>query len=333
MASGALSIDLDSEQKVLDTLKRVLDGSLDATDVTLDFTHADWAKFDLRLSGPKFHKSLTPSIMSGLIDYQTALYKSLALLTKNDPRINKLRDIEKTQLELIFIVRNGSSEIEADGKNPLLRLASMLADKMSGKQLLIATLVLGLMYFGSASFSAYLNYEAGVSKDDTQKETLLGLTQHDEAFVKAISDAVKASDLAAQVQRQSFDGFEALVRRSEESNGITLQGKELSKGDVQELNRQTRRSAKPITFSIEANILSVDSSSPDGFAVRIEDVDSGEIISASMFDPIVIEQYGRIIQSAEWDKRRIRVLISGRRIGEQTVEAKIIKVSRIRKPS
>jgi hypothetical protein len=276
LASGALSIDLDSEQKVLDTLKGVLDGSLDSTDITLDFTHADWAKFDLRLSGPKFNKSLTPSIMSGLVDYQTALYKSLALLTKNDPRINKLKDLEKSQLELIFTVREGSSEVEAEGKNPLLRLASMLADKMSGKQLLIATLVLGLAYFGSGAFSAYLNYEAGISKDDTQKETLLGITKHDEDFVKAISDAVKASNLAEQVQRQSFDGFEALVRKSEESDGITLQGKKLSKEDVQELNKQTRRSAKPITFSIEASILSVDSYSPDGFTVKMEDIRNGK---------------------------------------------------------
>ena len=65
--------------------------------------------------------------------------------------------------------------------------------------------------------------------------------------------------------------------------------------------------------------------------VRMEDVDTGEVLSASMFDAVIIATYGKLVQSAEWDKRLINVELSGRRLGEQTVEAKVIKVSRVRK--
>jgi hypothetical protein len=133
------------------------------------------------------------------------------------------------------------------------------------------------------------------------------------------------------VQNQSFDGFEGLVRRSEESDGIRIQGKNLSKSDVIELNRQTRRSAKPVTLVKKVRVMAVDSSNPQGFMITLEDIDDGEVINASMFDTIVIDRYGKIVQRAEWDKKVISVVISGRKIGDQTVEAKVVKVSRTRK--
>jgi hypothetical protein len=72
-----------------------------------------------RINGAKFHQSLTPSIMSGLVDYQASFYKSLALLIKNDPRINTLKDVEKSEFELVFEIKEGSSKVEAKGKEVL----------------------------------------------------------------------------------------------------------------------------------------------------------------------------------------------------------------------
>ena len=139
----------------------------------------------------------------------------------------------------------------------------------------------------------YLNHEAEIAKESATKELLLGIAKHDEDFAKTIVDAVKSSDLATQVQNQSYDGFEALVRRRREPDGIRIQGRSLSKSDVIELNRQTRRLAKPVTLTKKVRVLSVDSSNPEGFVVRMEDIDDGEVLSASMFDAIVIERYGK----------------------------------------
>jgi hypothetical protein len=90
---------------------------------------------------------------------------------------------------------------------------------MSGKRLLIAVLVASLCYFVDVAFSSYLNHEAEIAKESATKELLLGIAKHHKVFAKTIAKAIKSSDLAAQVQNQSFDGFEALVRRSEESDG------------------------------------------------------------------------------------------------------------------
>jgi len=79
----------------------------------------------------------------------------------------------------------------------------------------------------------------------------------------------------------------------------------------------------------------VDSTDPRGFIVKLQSVDNGDIITATLFDAVGREKFGGVIQKAEWGKTHIVVQLAAKIIGEDVVEAKITKAhtARIRRAS
>ncbi len=326
-------IALDTEAKVWETLRSVLDGVLSAEDVTLDFSNADWARFKIKLTGKPFDQSLTAPVMMGIVDYQNAFYKSVGLLLKNDTRRSKLNDTERSRFELIFKVGKGSSDVESEGKDSLVSLATALSKKMTGKQVLIAILACSTLYFGNAGFAAFLNHESEIAKGVDQKEELQSLADHDERMIETLRRAAKASDLTAEIQKQNYDGYQALVKRSSEAESIEIQGTPLSSTQIDSINRSTRRSAKDVTVKERVRILAVDSSHEDGFVVKVEIIDDGAVLNISMFDPVTTQKFAKVIRSAEWDKKPIFIEFSARLIGESFQDTKMLRAWTPRKKS
>jgi hypothetical protein len=46
-----------------------------------------------------------------------------------------------------------------------------------------------------------------------------------------------------------------------------------------------------------------------------------------MFDPVIIHNYGKIIREAEWDKKIILVELSGKKIGNKVMDARVARAS------
>jgi hypothetical protein len=64
--------------------------------------------------------------MRGFIEFQTALYHTIGLIARDDPSINRFTDADRERYELVFAVREGSSDVEAPGKDTLVNLGSRL---------------------------------------------------------------------------------------------------------------------------------------------------------------------------------------------------------------
>ena len=95
MVSDAALIPVANEEQAWQALRGILDGTIDPETSQLDFSAADWVNFHVNYKGPKLQRTLTPSLMLGIVEYQRSLYRAIALVTKGDPRITKLTDDEK----------------------------------------------------------------------------------------------------------------------------------------------------------------------------------------------------------------------------------------------
>ena len=73
-------------------------------------------------------------------------------------------------------------------------------------------------------------------------------------------------------------------------------------------------------------VAKVDTTVSDGFRVTLEDVKSGELITAALFDALISAEHRQTLQTAEWSKEPVFVEMVGKRLRGRVVEAKIESV-------
>src|SRR5690606_1568218 len=157
-----------SEGQAWEVLQGILDGSIDPDNSQLDFGDAAWISFHVNYKGPKLQKSLTPSLMLGIVEYQRSLYKAIALVTKGDHRITKLTDKEKEKFELLFTVDQGSTDLLAKAQEIIEAVSGKVFDNMTSAHKMICVLVIALLFFGSQGFKNYLANTLEVRRLDAQ---------------------------------------------------------------------------------------------------------------------------------------------------------------------
>lgn len=272
--------------------------------------------------------------MHGLLAYQAAFYRCVALVLKDDDRITRLTDEEMSQFELVFSLRRGSTDLKAPGEDVLKALGEKVIDKMDGKHLALVVVLIAAMFFGSEGFSKYLDVAAATkteeiqSKKDTELHDILKeLIKSDQKKTEILNKALDLSDKAVAVVGHSNEAYDSIVRHASEADEIVVQGVALDKKSVSSLNKITRRSSKNVTLKSRYIIDSVDTTDPAGFVVKLHEVGTDIVIKASLSDAVALEKFRKIMQTAEWQKKPIRVHMSARQVGDDIINAKILNVT------
>ena len=332
-------ISIDSEEIAWATLDAVLKREIDTDDLTLSFKGADWANFKVLFSGARFEHSLTASSMQGLVEYQFAIYRSIALLLKNYASAGSLKYDQKEKYELVFKIGGGSTSASADGKELVEGLNSATATeavkKMSGRQITICILVFLLCSYGSAMYAGHLasatedkRISSQEKKDDQSQEIIKKLIEADREKTKILERAVRNSEKAAQIVELQEVAFDAIIKNTSGADYIELQGRRITREQLDKLNRQTRR--KPKLYHLDKNFIirAVEPLEDGTFNVKLEDSETGEKFTAALSDPISIEKSKKSVQFAEWNHKPIRMQITAKNKGDGYYEAEINRAFR-----
>jgi len=116
-----------------------------------------WPSLTFRLTGEKFDRSLTPSVMKGFIELQDQLNKSYALARYGVPDARKLSKEEREALEIEVKVGKGSSIVEVNMDGFLTKLLHELVGKMGPQEIMITALGAAVIFGGVAAFKLFLN--------------------------------------------------------------------------------------------------------------------------------------------------------------------------------
>lgn len=339
IADGGEVLRIASEADAWDALNWLLDkkNRRAAASAKLELVDLDWAQFNVIYRGNNFHQTVTASVMRGLVEYQNDLYRAYARVTKDDGRVTKLTDTEKADLELVFEVKEGSTDLLAQAAG-VLGAMSKAVEKLSGKQALIAILVLLLLSFGTIGVGMYFQYtvdlkkieaeEKGRQYDIQEKKDLYELIQKltDKDTSAAMNSALRSSPIASDVAEYVRHGYDEIIRNADSVDELVLQNTTVSASVIQEVRRSSRASSQPVTIT-DTNfyVAGVDSDDADAFMVHLVSEDGELELTATLEDPMVSTRYARAIQNAEWSGSLVRAHISGRRVGTLIKDAKITK--------
>lgn len=338
-------IKINSEESAWNTIKGLLDNTIDAENVTLDLQELDWVSAHFNYKGDNYNKTITPSMMKGLLEYQNDFYRSAALLLKDDARVTRLTDIEKSKLQFVFSVEEGSSDILSKVTEQIQAIGGEAFKKMTGKQILIGFLVLIVLYFGHSAGVHYIDSLTEASKIELESKRIEA-EQEDQRQLydflrdvikgngdktKVLNKAFKESSYASTIGDHSSHAMEELLKNTDGVDALTIQNVKFPKEVIRQITRSHRSSSKNLVLKQLFLVEGVVSKDSDAYIVNLKKIDSDEIITATLEDPLVESRYQNAISKAEWSRTPVMVHIVGRQVGDHVRDAKITKAYKPRK--
>lgn len=333
MPTSSNLLTISSEDMVFDTLRSVFALPQD----TQDFAQLSFEGFptlQIRLRGDKFHGTITTSVMKGLLELQKAIYKSYAEVVYNSDNINKLSKTEKEALELLVKVEQGCTLLNIDGQKTLEKWIEVMGDKLTPKTLAAITLGVAVLYFAHSGLNTYLNNQKDIRmsevSEQSQKDTLeqvAALSQIELEKMQIIANVKVQYPQISRIQEHADDAHYSMLKSFSKANEVEFSGTVIS-GDVADELTKTKRSASTQErLDGDYRVVSVDSSNPLVFKVKVRNITSGQEFLANVQDETLERRYRTLIQAAEWNRSPVKLNINSRMVGEEVREATVIGAS------
>ncbi|QYJ86931.1 hypothetical protein K0I73_04120 [Shewanella mesophila] len=277
MTSVTELFEISSQQKFIDFSMAVLEGKLD---FPANVKFKNWPKIELNIKGKRYHSSLPTSVMEGFVQFQNDVYLAFALIKYGVADLRKLSATEKQDLELIFEIKEGSTDSNSTIDDWANKALGSLGNIMSGmnsrdKAAVLITLVLGAGgYFAFDSYQSNQTEQVKVQKDvelarlkvesekvtaETQKQSIAALQDANQQIQKVTVAALqqKITEEASEetltriktASAQFNAGHRAVVRSAQDAEQITIASAVLDKEAIKEIAKKPRpvRDRQPLT--------------------------------------------------------------------------------------
>ena len=218
-----IEVVIRSEAEAVEYIKYAQSGGFIGTQVLLKFE--GWPHFDINVKGDRYHSTLPAGLMKGLVEYQGALNKAFALIS--DSKTSKtLSDEDRKNLDVVFRVKEGSSDISSDITKQLGVIAEQAMMHMSGAEIVVTILGLGIIL--SLAYLGNTKIRSSV-ESDVERQRL--------DFARSV---VESNIKLAQVNAEITNAALTVVKGAHDAELLRLGGTVLTRPDIEILNRRTR---------------------------------------------------------------------------------------------
>lgn len=333
--SGVPEFVIRNEEDAWKLLQAALEGKLELGP-SPEIRFEGWPK--LQISLDIADSTITPPLMAALLDLQVAIYRTHALYRYGASNVSRLREEEKRALEFVVKVGAGSSLFDIDGQQALNELINAVAGNMDGTDVVILGLGVAILLFGRLAWKDYLDSRARTRTEEVQSADRRAQLEHVQFMsdaeterAKILANAISESPQLPRVDEEADDARHSLLKSIPPSANVRIGDADLDADLAHELAKNARRRSEEVVFSGEFAILRVDTTVPDGFRVRLQNLDDASTFSAGVQDILISEEQRRVIREAEWAKEPIAAKISAKLRGEQLVDAVISDVAKLEK--
>ncbi|WP_318557221.1 hypothetical protein [Geobacter anodireducens] len=320
MSSAAWVI--KSEDDAWNLLERTLKEGV--PDGHIEMVFENWPVLEFKLKGDKFNSSLTVKVMKTFVDLQQKLNRAYAQMRYNRPTAGGLSAAEHKELEIVVKVDKGSTLFSVDLQPTVATLLQGVTGKMTGTEIVISVLGLGLIYGGVTFAKAYLDSR----RQEKQIEIASLLSNEETKRLGIFADAVNKQENLLSACRDSEETFDSFIKGASDADYLEIGGQRIYKEALDEMVKQTRSRSTDVQLNGWYRILYVDSSKPDGFVVGVRSQENGKEFPAKLEDKWVFRMAAHLnrLQAAEWGKKPIYLRINGKEIRSGVSQATIIDV-------
>lgn len=311
------SLSITSEDEAFALLKGLIDKSISLPNELVTFN--GWPKMSIRLQGENFKSSLTPDLMKAFIELQSNIYRSYALTKYNSPNVRSLTQEERKQLEIVVTVSEGSSILDVDLQGVLEKMAVEMVGKMEPTHLVVTILGIGLVWAGHSAYNKYLDSRVQIRQTEVKSEEQRAMIEHlkfsseqETERTRLITNLAAENSKVANVAALADDTRAELLKRGSKADTFEMQGVTISGGIADELSKNARRKSEEIRLDGEYRILSVDSSNPDEFKVKLRCLSSKTEFIAKVQDKTMEQRHIEALKSGEWSREPVSMHINAK---------------------
>lgn len=334
---------ISNEMEAFELFERITSGNFSGNLSEINF--GDWSKLTIRLTGDKFHSSITPTVMKGLIEVQQGIYKSYCIMRYGTESTRQLTDEERKKLEILVIVTEGSALIEAFLGPVAEELAKGVFDNMPIEAKIVLIL---LILFGFGTYKAIAMHLANKkeirlkeieqsSKTEVEKEqlkaqldTLKVVTDSHTKNLEILSEVVKKYPEAQRVTEVIQESQDSLIRSvvTAEPDTLEIQGVDIPIQAAEVLVATTRHQWLETRLDGEFRVLQIDSSNAANLKIKILGVDGAEH-NATLQDETMDKRHLDLISKALMERSKVFLTINAKKLGESIKDITIMTANKI----
>lgn len=316
------TVDILTEADAWFFLEKTLANEIPIKTDTFRFNIGSWPTLHIKLEGEKYQSSINTKIMLAFIELQRNIYCAYVKLQYDTANGRFLSSEEKAALELMVEIHQGSSDVKATLTDLVKKFFDGAIDKMEGKHYVILGLGALLAWTSTTAINGYITSVTDHKKIEAQIE----LSQEETKRLEIMKEASRQVPYVGINNALNDEVVNKILKSASSAEAVTIGGHTLSREQVGQLVRAERSTAQEVRLDGEYRILKVDSSKVNFFKVELVN-DHGKRFWAELQDATVTKEKNKeLLQTAEWNKTPINLIINGTEIKGEISSARIIDV-------
>ncbi|MDU6376198.1 MAG: hypothetical protein E6575_19280 [Bradyrhizobium sp.] len=322
-----------NEDDAWDIFQAALEKKIEVAPQQLKINWEGWPRIRIYLPDVPEDGSISSSMMGAILQLQKSIYRTHALLSTGSDNLRTLSQIERERFEIRVKVDKGSSDLSINLSDIISKYGNDIIAKMTGTELLIMVLGLALTYAGKLVVSEFLKAKTDqrrlASDDDKTRELLANYRaqlEHDSKRFELLTKALDQRPILKQIEDSAAEARDEILKAVAEEHGGEIQGIAVPHEVATEISSVSRAQSSEARLAGQYRVAKVDTTVTDGFRVTLEDIKTGQLVTASLFDAVISSEHRRILQDAEWNKKPLFVEMSARMLRGRVVDAKIVSV-------
>lgn len=316
-----------SEEEAYEVLRQARDGELGPYN---SLVFDGWPTLNLYLKGEKFHQSITPTVMKGLLEFQKGIYRSYAA-AKYDHPTKRLSEQERDDLEIRVDVNDGSSDLEINFQEIATKLFEQMVGKMDSQDIVITIVTIAVLYFGTSAYRSFLENRKEIRikevSDETQRDTLSALKYTSEQETKRaqiIADLARDNAKVENITQIAFDAQTEVVKAMAAGNSSKVDGISLAPGVAETLTQNARRQSEEVRLDGIYRLIKLDWTDSSKFKVKVFNTESGIHLDAEVQDDSLTGKYKEALREAEWSRSPVALKINAKTYGDDSYRNAVV---------
>lgn len=290
----------------------------------VDLRFAGWPTFDLRVNGADWHSTVPSRIMRPMLDVQKDIYRAYTRIQYDTESLAKLTDREREQLELLLVVKAGSSDFKVFLEKQLTTIAEKCAAKMEGRHVVITVLGCALIWGGTEVGKQWIASQ----QESAKAEVTVRLSEQETARLQIVTAATKQQPTVADAKTDFESSQNRLLKAVKPDDKITLKGVELTGGQARDITHEERAHATERQIVGTFRILSNNTAVASGFRIKVARLEDGTTFMADV--PLTLSTKERdLIKQAEWSKEYVRLDIRANILRDRVSDALVYRAREV----
>lgn len=307
MSTTAISI--DNENSAWNYIKEALNGKYDSEVVELNFDN--WPIFHINIKGERYNSTMTTSLMRSLVELQGHLNRVYAEVVYGKSA-KSLNADERSALEIVFKVEQGSSNVVADLSGFFAELGKNAMEKMTGRQVVAVVLGAAALWGTASSFSSYLQSQQKSQEEKNRHEITMQLLQQQPKLM--------------QIQNEQVATYTNILKSVQDARQVTLDKAVISQDQLGLITRSERQ-ATELTRIDDQYLISSLKIKPDSYKIEVLRVSDGKTIPTELFKGHLSINEMQQIMDAFTSEKPINLNVVGRVRGDVITTATIVGIN------